>query len=347
MTDKNKMGIGIVGCGTISDIQAQAILESDKTELISVYDMNLNNAKRVGKKYGVSYFTDWDLFVNNEALDIVSICTPNGNHFDNGKFAADAGKHVIVEKPIDVTVERGKKLNDVCEKNGVKLAVIFQNRYLDSVQQMKRVIDSGKLGKIFHGSAYIKWFRTQEYYDSGEWRGTLALDGGGVLINQAIHTIDLLQWIMGDVETVFGQTGTFTHKHLEGEDNAAAVLKFKSGAFGVIEGSTSVLPAMDRRLEIHGEKGTAILNGDNVSILIGESQDKQDEVEAKSSGAASPLAGFSIVPHKKQFEAIVDAIQNNEQPPVSGSDSLKSLAIVQAVYKSSKTGLPVKMSELL
>jgi predicted dehydrogenase len=212
---------------------------------------------------------------------------------------------------------------------------------------MKQEIDDGKLGKLFHGSAYIKWFRTQEYYDSGEWRGTLALDGGGALINQAIHTIDLLQWIMGDVESVFGQTATFTHKHLEGEDNAAAVLKFKSGAFGVVEGSTSVLPAMDRRLEIHGEKGTAILKGDRVSVLIGESNDNQDESEAEGSGAASPFAGFSIVPHKKQFEAIIDAIQNSEQPPVSGQESLKSLAIVEAVYKSSKTGLPVKMADLL
>ncbi|MBC8180962.1 Gfo/Idh/MocA family oxidoreductase [candidate division KSB1 bacterium] len=347
MSDKNKLGIGIVGCGAISDIHARAILESDKIDLISVYSRNLKNAKRVGEQYGVSYSNDWDIFVNDESLDIVSICTPSGNHLDYGELAAEAGKHVVVEKPIDVTVERGKQLIDVCKKNSVKLAVIFQSRFLDSAIQIKDAIDSRKLGKIFHGSAYIKWFRSQEYYDSGEWRGTLALDGGGVLINQAIHTIDLLQWMMGDVETVYGHTGIFTHKNIEGEDNAAAVLKFKNGALGIIEGSTSVLPAMDRRIEIHGKKGTAILTGDNVSISIGESDKNQDEAEAKGSGAASPLAGFSIVPHQKQFEAIVEAIQNNEKPPVTGKDSLKSLAIVEAVYKSSKTGLVVKMADLL
>ena len=347
MSDKKNMGIGIVGCGTISDIQAQAILESDKTNLISVYSRNLENARRVGEEYGVAYFNDWDMFIKNDELDIVSICTPNGNHLDYGKLSSDAGKHVVVEKPIDVNVDRGKQLIDACQKNSVKLAVIFQNRFLDASIQIKEAIESGKLGKIFHGSAYIKWFRSQEYYDSGEWRGTLAMDGGGVLINQAIHTIDLLQWLMGDVETVYGHTGIFTHENIEGEDNAVAVLKFKNGAFGIIEGSTSVLPAMERRIEIHGEKGTAILTGDKTRILFGESDDTQDEGEAKGSGAASPLAGFSIVPHMKQFEAIVDTIRNNGAPPVTGLDSLKSLAIVEAVYKSSKTGLPVKMVDLL
>ena len=347
MSDNNKMGIGIVGCGTISDIHARAILESEKANLLSVYSRNLKNARRIGKKYGVSYSDDWDGFIKNEALDIVSICTPSGNHLDYGTLAAKAGKHVVVEKPIEVTVKRGKQLIDVCQKNSVKLAVIFQSRFLDSTIQIKNAIDTGKLGKIFHGSAYIKWFRSQEYYDSGEWRGTLTLDGGGVLINQAIHTIDLLQWFMGDVESVYGKTGTFTHKNIEGEDDAAAVLKFKSSAFGVIEGSTSVLPAMDRKIVIHGEKGTAILTGDKINILIGDSSDIQDEVETKGSGAASPLDGFSFVPHKKQFEAIVEAIQNNGEPPVSGKDSLKSLAIVEAVYKSSKTGLPVKMADLI
>jgi UDP-N-acetyl-2-amino-2-deoxyglucuronate dehydrogenase len=347
MSNKNKMGIGIVGCGTISDIHAQAIIESEKTELICVYDCNLNNAQRVGKEYGVNYFNDWDKFVKTEAIDIVSICTPNGNHLDYGKLASSAGKHVVVEKPIDINVDRGKQLINVCQKNGVKLAVIFQNRFLKASLRIKKAIESGKLGNIFHGSAYVKWFRTQEYYDSGEWRGTLALDGGGVLINQAIHTIDLLQWLVGDVESVYGHTGIFTHKNIEGEDNAAAVLKFKNGAFGIIEGSTSVLPAMERRIEIHGEKGTAILTGENAHILIGESDVSLDENEEKGSGAASPLAGFSIVPHMKQFEAIIDAIQNDRNPPVTGNDSLKSLAIVEAVYKSSKTGLPVRMADLL
>ena len=164
----NKMRIGIVGCGAISDIQAQAIIESKNSELICVYSRNIKNAKWVGEKYDVSYSNDWDMFINDDALDIVSICTPSGNHFDYGKLVAEAGKHVVVEKPIDITVDRGKQLVDACDKNGVKLAVIFQSRFLDATKQIKDAIDTGKRGKIFHGRAFIKWYRSQEYYDSKE-----------------------------------------------------------------------------------------------------------------------------------------------------------------------------------
>jgi predicted dehydrogenase len=344
---KKKLGISLVGCGIISEVQAAAIQQSENAELISVYSRNPENAARVGEKYDVAWRTSWDEFIANDEIDIVSVCTPSRNHFDYGKLAAEAGKHVVVEKPIEVTLQRGRELIEVCQKCGVKLAVIFQNRVIPEIQNMKKQIDGGALGRLFLGDAYVKWFRKQTYYDGAAWRGTFALDGGGVLINQAIHTIDLLQWIMGDVEMVYGQVGTFTHDEIEGEDTAVAVLRFRSGALGVIEGSTSVQPAMARRMEIHGDKGTAILENSSVRICTGASMSNSDEDNDSIKSGARAEKGYSLAPHMLQFEAIADAIENDTEPPVSGVEALKSLAIVLAVYESSRTNRQVLLDEFV
>ncbi len=351
MQGNKKYGVGIVGCGAISDVHAQALKQIDQAELISVYSRNVENARRLGEKYEVSWFNTWNMFIQDDRVDVVSICTPSGTHLDYGKLAADAGKHVIVEKPIEVTLERGQQLIQVCQKNGVKLAVIFQNRFMTPVIELKRKIDSGEIGKVFQGDAYIKWYRDQAYYDSGAWRGTLALDGGGALINQSIHTIDLLQWIMGDVSLVFGQIDTFTHERIEGEDAAVAVLRFKSGAIGVIEGSTSIYPAQERRLEIHGNRGTAILDGDKLQVSTVNSPSRDESSagneQGGAAGATSPFSGFSIEPHRRQMEAIFEAISKNQDPPISGPEALKSLAIVLAIYESSKSNSAINLQEFL
>ncbi len=344
-----KLKIGIIGCGTIADIQAQAIIESENAELQSVFSRNIEKAKKCGEKYNAKWFDNWQDFISDPDLDIVSICTPSGNHLEYGEKAAEAGKHVIVEKPIEVTLQRANRLIEKCKANNVKLAVIYQSRFSPEIQKVKQQIEDNEIGDIFMGDAYIKWFRGQDYYDSGVWRGTLKLDGGGVLINQGIHTIDLLQWLMGDVDTIFGQTDIFTHKNIEGEDNAVAVLRYKNGAIGVIEGSTSVQPAQSRRIELHGKKSSVIIDDNNVEVKIESQQNSlaTEEKETKASGASSPLAGFSIEPHKKQFEAIVDAINTDSTPPVSGEESLKSLAIVLAIYESSKLNSVVKLDEFI
>jgi predicted dehydrogenase len=350
MTANNKIRIGIVGCGTIADIHAQAIGQSGNAELFSIYSRSESNARRVGEKYQTKWTTDWQKFISDDALDAVSICTPNGNHLDYTKKAAREGKHIILEKPIEITMERAKETINNCEKQGVKLAVIYQNRFISRVQRLKKRIDDGIIGKIFMGDAYIKWFRTQDYYDSGAWRGTFALDGGGVLINQAIHTVDLLQWLMGGVASVFGQIGTYTHNRLEGEDNAVATLSFKSGAIGVIQASTSVQPAQSQRIEIHGQKGSAILDGDIAKVWVENeliSDEKPEKKASTSAGSTSPLAGFSIEPHKNQFEAIAESINRREDPPVTGRESLDSLAIVLAIYESSRTNGVINLNEFI
>ncbi len=351
MTVKNKLRIGIVGCGVIADIQAQAIRKSRNTELVSAFSRSKKNAHSFGEKYKIPRSTDWEQFISDPDMDAVSICTPNGNHLDYGEKAARAGKHVIVEKPIEVTLKRAKRLIDVCKGEGVQLAVIFQSRFMPQIQNLKQQLDNNVIGKLFMGDAYIKWFRSQEYYDSGVWRGTLKLDGGGALINQSIHTIDLLQWFMGDVESIYGQTGTFTHDNLEGEDNAVATLRFKNGAIGVIEGSTSVQPSRSRRIELHGENGSATVDDDSVKIQLAEGEtDKENNAGAAKktgAGSSSPLAGFSIDPHKDQFDAIAEAVEKNENPPMAGEESIKSLAIVLAIYESSKTNLPVVLDDFM
>ncbi len=341
-----KLKIGIVGCGTIADIHAQAIRKSINAELHSLYSRTEKNVKKCGEKFSVKWFTDWDKFISDSDLDIVSICTPNGNHLEYGEKVAEAGKHVIVEKPIEVTLKRANILIEKCKKNNVRLAVIYQTRFVPEIIELKKQIEQNEIGNIFMGDAYIKWFRNQEYYDSGAWRGTFELDGGGVLINQGIHTIDLLQWLMGDVETIYGKIGTFTHKNLEGEDNAVAVIKYKSGAIGVIEGSTSVQPAQSRRIELHGKNGSVTIDNNDVKISIGDKQQTEDK-NVKTTGASSPLDGFSIEPHKMQFEAIVNAINTNSAPPVSGEDSLKSLAIVLAIYESSKLNTEINLDAFI
>lgn len=344
-----KLKIGIIGCGTIADIQAQAIIESKNAELQSVFSRTSENAKKCGEKYNVKWNHDWESFISDSELDVVSICTPNGNHLEYGEKAAEAGKHVIVEKPIEVTLQRANRLIEKCKANNVKLAVIYQSRFVPEIQKLKQQIEDNEIGDIFMGDAYIKWFRGQDYYDSGVWRGSFKLDGGGVLINQGIHTIDLLQWFMGDVDTIYGQTDIFTHKNIEGEDSAVAVLRYKNGAVGVIEGSTSVQPAQSRRIELHGKKGSVIIDDNSVEVKTESQQNStaDEDNETKASGASSPLAGFSIEPHKKQFEAIVDAINTNSTPPVSGEESLKSLAIVLAIYESSKLNSVVKLDEFI
>ncbi len=346
MQRDKKLKIGIIGAGNIAKVHAQAIQASSNSVLYSVYSRTDKNARDLAGKYGIKGYTDWNSFISDPELDAVSVCSPSGNHLDYGGMAAMAGKHVIVEKPIEVTLGKARQLTKVCKENNVALAVIYQSRWIRAIEELKKSLDKKKIGRIFMGDAYIKWHRGQDYYDSAAWRGTLKLDGGGVLINQAIHTIDLLQWFMGDVESISGKIATLTHDRLEGEDNAVAIIKFKTGALGVIEGSTSIQPAQPRRIELHGEKGTIVLNGDDVKISVANAPDVDEEKEkGEASGAASPFSGFSYEPHKRQFEAIASAISRGQQPPVSGEESLKSLAIVLAIYESSKTNRPVNMDE--
>lgn len=330
--NSKKLGIGIVGCGVISYQHAQSILDTENATLVAASSRTEKNRKKFSKRFKIPMLAGYDELLLREDLDAVSICTPSGTHLEYGIKAAEAGKHVIVEKPIEVSVERGQKLLEICEKNKVKLAVIYQNRYSDSVIKLKDAVDSGKIGKPVMARGTVKWFREQDYYSYSDWRGTLDLDGGGALINQSIHTLDLLLWILGDLQSVFGFKDTLTHKGIEAEDNLVAGLQFANGTLGLFEASTSIIPAQPRTIEINGSKGTAFLKGDEFSLSFDE--------EVVAENGSRNEENF----HTKQFRDIVDAILQGEQPPVSGAEALNSLAAVEAIYDSCRQGSAVDPS---
>ena len=346
MVKGNKIDIGIVGCGNISDTHAEAINASEFGNLVAVCTRNPDRLRSFSNKYSIPGYHSYDEFLKNPNLDVVSICTPSGTHLNYGKKAAEAGKHVIVEKPIEINVARGFSLVEACRKYTVKLAVIYQNRFIESVVRMKEILGKNGIGKPFMASASVKWFRDKQYYSQSDWRGTFKLDGGGAVINQSIHTIDLLQWLLGDVESVYAYTINSTHEDIEAEDNAIAVLKFLNETICVFQASTSIVPSQDRRIEVNGKKGTLILEGDNLTMVDDHKKTNLAKSHSSSAGAASPLDGLTFKNHLKQYEKILNAINNSGEMVISGEESLKSLAVVEAIYKSSKINQPVCINSI-
>lgn len=346
MPENNKeYRIGIAGCGTISRIHAEAIAELEGAVLVAAFSRNTDKRERFCEEFGTKGYSDYNTFLGHQGLDVVVVCTPTGKHLDYGIPAADAGKHLIIEKPLEVTTEKGKRLLQRCKENNVFLSVVYQNRYIPSVRKMKEYLDRGAIGDVVMVRASVKWYRDQAYYDTAPWRGTFALDGGGALINQGIHTVDLLQWIAGPVKKVNAFKATLTHSGIEGEDNLVSILSFEKGALGVLEASTSILPAQSRLLEINGTKGTLRLDGDELTLSVNNDEPPSKEKSAKKNktamGASSPLAGFIENHHLTQYKEIFHCLRNGKQPPVSGSESLRSLALAEAAYRSSEEGRAV------
>lgn len=341
-----KLKFGIAGCGNIAGMHAEAVIHSDESELVAAHSRNKKNLHPFCEKFEIQGYTEYSEFLGHSGLDGVIICTPSGTHLDYGKKAALAGKHVIVEKPIEISVQRGEELLKACDENKVKLAVIYQNRYIKDVLRMKTVIEGGEIGKIFMANAFVPWFRDQEYYSGSKWRGTLDLDGGGAVINQSIHTLDLLQWMAGDLSKIAAFKGTYTHEGIQAEDNAVASILFENNSIGVFTASTSIVPAQKRSVEIFGERGTALLKGDIFTLKTGKGS-SGDRESGEAVGADDPLAGMSFQDHMRQYEEILQAINNDEDPPVSGREALKSLAVVEALYKSANESRAVEIREIL
>ena len=357
MAKKGGYGFGIVGCGMVADFHAKAIAAMKGGHLACVYSRNRKNAERVAKAHGCAAYTDYTQFLAHSGLDVVTIATPSGAHLEPTQKAARAGKHVVCEKPLEVTLERIDKMRRVCEQHNVMLAGIFQRRFYEAVGVFKKAVDSGRLGKITLADAYIKWYRTQQYYDSGYWRGTWKLDGGGAMMNQSIHTIDLLYYLAGNVDWVCAFADRAIHKRIEAEDNAVAILKFKNGAMGVIEGSTACYSPGGHPAEVHmcGSEGSIFLRDDRFSVWEfkkGRSNDKKirqrlgAEPGGPGAGAADPAA-ISYVEHKKNFEDVARALKKGTAPLVDGAEGRKAVEIILAVYRSALAGgkpvaLPLK-----
>jgi len=344
---QKKLGFGIIGCGVIGDIHAKSINNTDGAKLVAVSDISLEKAKKFGQKYNVKYYQDYKKLLERKDIDVVNICLPSGMHLQSCVDAAKAGKNILCEKPLEVTLDKIDHINEVVRKNNVKLGVVFQKRFQESSRRIKEALEDKKLGKVISGSIYIKYYRNQKYYDSANWRGTWEYDGGGCLMNQGIHDVDLLQWFLGPVKSIYAITDTVAHKGIEVEDIAIAIIRFKNGAKGIIEASTSCYPGFPSLLQIYGTLGTITLRDDKITDwkFINLSEEdlgfskqilKQKRAEPEDTDRSDPIAVLKNR-HKYQIEDMIRAINNNVAPKITCEEARKSVEIIQAIYKSSRT----------
>ena len=350
---QNKVKYGIIGTGAIAAMHADALRNSKNAELVAVFDQITDRARAFAEKYNVRAIDDFDAFLNDKEIEAVTIATPTGVHGKVAVPAALAGKHLLCEKPLDTTTEKVDEIIAACDKTGVLMMSVFQSRFVKNVGLIKQAIDAGRFGKIVLVSCQCKWFRTQEYYDSASWRGTWALDGGGALMNQSIHTIDLLQYLNGDVDEVSAITATLSHSGIEVEDNAVAILKYKNGALGTIEGSTSCAPGFPRRIEISGSKGSVVLEDNKIIRWQFVEEEAGDEEirnnggigEVISGGGAGDPMAISSNGHRVQIEALSEAIlEGRKKIDLDGREGRRAVALITSIYKSAKLGQPVKVN---
>ena len=339
MSPNKNLKFAIIGAGAVASHHLSALAQVSGAEVRTVVRRDAEKARELAEKFHVNWTTRTEDILRDPEIDVIDITLPSGLHADFGIRAAHAGKHVVVEKPIDISIEKADALIETCEKQGVTLAVISQNRFTEDMLKLYEILKAGKLGQLIEGDAYVKWYRPQSYYDRGGWRGTWALDGGGAFMNQGIHFVDLLLSVMGPVAEVSARTKTAAHR-IEVEDIGVAMLKFESGALGVIQASTAMYPGLPARLEIHGTKGTAIFEGTELSFLQIEDEPPLAKENVNAGGAADPMA-ISVTPFVREFEDIVSAIREHRQPTVNGQEARRALQLVLAIYESSRTGKPV------
>ncbi len=340
---------GIIGCGMIATFHARAIKEAGG-ELVGCYDKIPIAAERIAREFGCKAYYSLEELLANKSVEIVTIGTPSGAHCDPAIAAAQAGKHIIVEKPLEVTPAKCDMIIEAAEKAGVVLSTVFPSRFHQSSQQMKRAVEEKRFGKLTLGDAIVKWYRTQEYYDSGSWRGTWALDGGGALMNQAIHSVDLLLWLMGPVKEVSGMTSLLAHERIEVEDIALANLRFANGALGTLKATTAAYPGYLKRIEIHGSEGSAMIEEEDIvkwdfAVSLPADAEIREAMTRQISGgggAADPAA-IGHHAHAKQFADVMDAIDKGRRPAIDGYEGRRSVETICAVYESAKTGRIIKL----
>lgn len=346
-----KIGFGIIGLGVIAETHIVAINNNDNCRFIGAFDMVPGKAKAFCEKHGMGTpYEDLESFLSNPELEVVTIATPSGYHLDPALAAIEHGKHVIIEKPMEITPERSQKILDAAKAKGVIATGVFQSRFYEAPQLIKKAIEEGRFGRLTMVDAQVKWFRTQQYYDSGAWRGTWKVDGGGALMNQSIHAIDLLQWFVGKAEEVQAYTATLSHERIEVEDTGVAVVKFQNGALGVIEGSTSVYPGFLKKLEICGTEGSVVLEEESLKCWSFKNEKPEDaEIRdkyfnmTKANGGANDPAAINTLGHQLEFHDLADAIINGTEPAVTGESACEAVKIICAIYESVRTGKPAKV----
>jgi len=339
--------VGILGAGNISETHARAAAAIPGTEIVAVTGKNLARAERLASAYGAKAYDDLDAFLSHRPMDVVAIGSPSGLHAEQGIAACRRGLHVLVEKPIDITVERADRLIEAARTAGVALGVFFQDHVQPDLVRLHDAILAGRLGRPMLASARVKWYRPPEYYGQSKWRGTWALDGGGALMNQGIHTADLLLWLLGPVSRVAARTATSLHA-IEVEDTVVALLEFESGAMATLEATTAAYPGYRRRVELTGTEGTVIVEHDR--LVAADLRQPADDLliaasEDQNASASSPVVSDARG-HQRLFEDFFDAIATGREPRCSGRYARQSVALVQSVYQAAATGLWVSVPSM-
>jgi UDP-N-acetyl-2-amino-2-deoxyglucuronate dehydrogenase len=353
MSVPDTLGFALVGCGMIARFHVRALADVPGTKVTALVDRHRGSAEKLAAECSLSdaaICTDLAEALARPDVHVVVVCTPSGMHLDAAVPAAQSGKHVVVEKPLEITAQRCDQIIQACEAAGVQLCTIFPSRFGDANVELKQAVEKGRFGKLTLGETTCKWWRSQAYYDEGGWKGTLALDGGGALMNQAIHQVDLLLWMMGPVTHISGFTTMLAHQRIEVEDTAVACLRFASGALGVIQATTSVYPGLPKTIGIHGDRGTVVIEQDD--LLRWQFAEEQAEDAAirerfaartgASGGSADPKA-ISHTGHARQLADFVRAIRTGTRPLVDGREGRKAVEVIQTIYRAAATGRTIEV----
>jgi predicted dehydrogenase len=335
---------GIIGAGLIADFHAKAIQSIKNARLIGICGSNLNKVRILAEKNKCKTFSNYEEMLCSGEIEIVTIATPSGAHMEPTIAAARHGKHVICEKPLEISLERIDRMIESHTKTGTKLGGIFNYRFNDTLKYLKTAIENGRFGTITYASVHVPWWRSEGYYKDS-WHGTLKLDGGGALMNQAIHMIDILQYLMGPVDSLQAYTATLTHS-IEVEDTAIAILQFKNNALGMIYGSTASFPGQFRRLEITGTKGTVIQVENSFKVWQFADQTENDvEIinkfnQIEGGGGVSDPAAIPFEPHAKNIAAFIESVEAGRSFEIDGPEARKAVEIILAIYSSAKEKKP-------
>jgi UDP-N-acetyl-2-amino-2-deoxyglucuronate dehydrogenase len=359
----DRLRIALVGAGVIGTHHGLVLSHlSDRLELVAVVDHHLDRAERLAADRGGKVFESLTTALDAVDVDVVVVCTPTGSHGEVAIEALDAGKHVIIEKPAEVTLAKTDEIIEAQRRSGTLVTVISQHRFDPATEICLQAIAAGELGRLTSGIASVDWWRGQGYYDSGDWRGTWELDGGGALMNQGVHTVDLLLATMGRPVEVFAYTGTLAHERIETEDVAVGVVRFESGALGILHASTAAYPGLSARLQVHGDKGSVVIDNDRLTYLhktpegaergevaYGENSATDNQVESLGlSQAATATAGSDpgqlSDAHRYQYENFLAALEGKEELRVTLEENRRSIAVIVGAYESARTGRPVSLT---
>ncbi len=358
-TPNSIYNIAILGCGKVAHLHAKAVRNLPNAKLAGVWSRSISTAEKFGLEYNVPFYTEIEDLVKKENIDLVIVCTPHPFHLEPAERAAKAGAHVLVEKPLASTLDDSDKIISACRRAGVKLSVISQRRWYEPVQRVKKAIDAGKIGKPVFGTINMLGWRDKAYYDSDEWRGTWKMEGGGVLVNQAPHQLDLLLWFMGEIDEVYGLWRNLNHPYIEVEDTAVAIVKFNNGAIGNIIVSNSQKPGIYGKVHVHGENGASVgaqteggamfIAGmsnileppvNDIWSVPGEEKmlEKWKEEDTAHFNSIDPMVFYM----ERQIDDFLKAINEYREPLVTGEDGKKTVELFTAIYRSARDNKPVK-----